>query len=114
MKVHKNTHAFFEFTRQDYNGNAITSRPRELYFSVKETGDDDDEKYLIQKTMTAGDIVTRGNGEWQIRLIPKDTANLSLGRYFCDVKVIDEYGLNFIIVETQPFDVVKTITLSGG
>ena len=112
MKIFKNTHNFLNFTRVNNNNETITSTPKEIYFSVKENYDD--ENYLIQKTMTNGDIVTTGNGEWQIRLLSKDTASLPFGKYYCDVKVVDEYGLNFIIVAPQVFEVLETVTLAGG
>lgn len=112
MKVFKNTHIFLNFTRRNNNNEAITTTPREIYFSVKENYEDD--KYLIQKTMTNGDIISNGNGEWQIRLLPSDTASLPFGKYYCDVKVIDEYGLNFIVVAPQVFEVLDTVTLAGG
>lgn len=112
MKVYKNTHIYLNFTRRNYKDETITTTPREIYFSVKENYDD--ENYLIQKRMTEGDIVSRGNGEWQIRLIPRDTEKLPFGKYYCDVKVIDEYGLNFIVVAPQVFEILETVTLTGG
>lgn len=112
MKVFKNTHNFLNFTRKNNNNEPITTTPTEIYFSVKENYDD--ERYLIQKTMTNGDIVSQGNGEWQIRLLPSDTAKLAFGKYYCDVKVIDEFGLNFIVVAPQVFEILDTVTLTGG
>lgn len=112
MKTFKKTHDFATFERRQANGDAITTTPRELIFSVKSTVDD--ETPLIQKTMSNGDIIHLGNGVWQVQLIPKDTEKMAFGRYVCDVKVIDEYGLEFIIVPAQEFKLLDTVTLVGG
>lgn len=109
MKVFKSTNNYFVFTRKDAIGNAITSKPQELIFSVKESFDAED--YIFQKKMTTGDITTQGNGEWQISIIPNDTINIPFGKYVCDVKVVDEYGLQFIIVAPQTFEVLDTVTV---
>lgn len=109
MKVFKSTNNYFVFTRKDANGNVITSTPQELIFSVKESFES--ENYLFQKKMTTGGITTQGNGEWQISIIPSDTIDIPFGKYVCDVKVVDEYGLQFIIVVPQPFEVLDTVTI---
>ncbi len=108
MKVYRNTNNYFVFSRISATGNPIVTRPQELFFSVKSSFEDED--YLFQKKMTTGDITTLGNGEWQISIIPRDTENITPGKYVCDVKVIDENGLQFIVVPPQPFEVLETVT----
>ena len=112
MKTFKRTHDFVTFERKNRNGEPITTTPREIIFSVKTTVED--ATPLIQKTMTNGDITYVGDGVWQIQLIPKDTENMAFGKYVCDVKVIDEYGLEFIVVPAQEFVLLETVTLVGG
>ena len=109
MKIYRKTNNYFTFNRIDANGNPIVTTPQELFFSVKESFES--EEYIFQKKMTSGDITTRGNGEWQISILPVDTENLTAGKYVCDVKVIDENGLQFIIVPPQPFEVLDTVTI---
>lgn len=112
MKVYKNTHNNFSFTRRNNKNEVITTTPQEIIFSVKENFDD--ENYLIQKKMTEGDIsMNPTTGEWTIRLIPNDTARLAFGRYYCDVKIINEYGLSSIIVAPQVFEILETVTIGG-
>lgn len=112
MKTFKNTHDFAEFPRKNNKGEPITTTPKELIFTVKVSVDD--ETPLIEKRMTNGDITYVGDGVWQITLIPNDTINLAFGKYICDVKVIDEYGLEFIVVPAQDFIILDTVTLAGG
>lgn len=109
MKVFKKTNNYFNFTRKNSDGNPILTTPQELYFSVRESFDSNE--YLFQKKMTSGDITAKGDGEWQISILPKDTESVSPGKYICDVKVIDEYGLQFIIVPPQPFEILDTATM---
>ena len=112
MRTFKNTHDFAEFPRKNEKGEPITTTPREIIFSVKASVDDT--APLIEKRMTRGDITSLGDGVWQIGLVPKDTAELSFGKYICDVKVIDEYGLELIVVPAQDFVILDTVTLVGG
>ena len=112
MKVYKNTHNNFSFTRRNNKNEIITTTPQEIIFSVKENFDD--ENYLIQKTMTKGEIsMNPTTGVWVIRLVPNDTAKLGFGNYYCDVKIINEYGLSSIIVAPQTFEILKTVTVGG-
>ena len=108
MRVYRNTNNYFVFARKNAEGDTITSTPQELIFSVRESFGA--EEYLFQKRMTTGDIVKRENGEWQISILPKDTENVTPGSYVCDVKVIDEHGLQFIVVAPSVFDVLDTVT----
>lgn len=109
MKVYKKTNNYFSFIRKNSNGEPITTRPQELFFSVKESFES--AEYLFQKKMTTGDITTNGEGEWQISVLPSDTEKLLPGKYVCDVKVIDENGLQFIIVAPLAFEVLDTVTV---
>lgn len=112
ISVYKNTHKFLEFQRKSAGGTPIETTPTELYFSVKARATD--EVVLIQKTLTAGDFVYMGNGVWRVSIIPQDTSDLAFGTYKADVKVIDESGLNFIIVPPTDFKVAEVVTTQGG
>jgi hypothetical protein len=110
--VFKNTHKFLEFQRKSISGAPIETKPQELFFTVKTKTTD--EKPLIQKTLTSGDFYYMGNGVWRITILPQDTATLPFGIYKADVKVIDESGLNFIIVPPVDFKVADVVTTQGG
>lgn len=108
MKVYKKTNNYFSFFRKNAAGETILTSPKELYFSVKQNFESDE--YVFQKKMTSGDIDMNKDGEWIISILPYDTENLAPGKYVCDVKVIDELGLQFIIVAPQVFEVLDVVT----
>ena len=112
VSVFKNTHAFFEFQRKHKDGTPIETTPEELYFTVK--AKTSDEVVIFQKKLSAGDFYHMGNGVWRVTILPQDTVNLAFGTYKADVKVIDESGLNFIIVAPTDFKVAEVVTTQGG
>lgn len=110
--VYKNTHKFLEFQRKSKGGKPIETTPQELFFTVKTKTTD--ETPLFQKKLSLGDFYYMGNGIWRVTILPEDTVNLPFGTYKADVKVIDESGLNFIVVPPTDFKVAEVVTMQGG
>lgn len=111
ISVFKNTHKFLEFQRRDAEGKPIETTPREIFFSVK--AKTTDEVMLFQKKLSTGGIIYIGDGVWRITILPQDTAELDFGTYKADVKVIDEDGLNFIVVPPADFKIAEVVTTQG-
>ena len=112
ISVYRNTHKFLEFQRLDSNGKPIETTPQEIYFTVK--AKTTDEVVLFQKKLTAGDFIYMGDGVWRVTILPQDTALLAFGTYKADVKIINETGLNFIVVAPTDFKVAEVVTTQGG
>lgn len=64
----------------------------EMYFTVKKTTKD--RAFLFQKKLSNEEILKLGPGDYQIRIEPEDTNNLTYGNYKFDVQLtwIDERG----------------------
>lgn len=107
VNIYQGNDKFLKFTRQDIDGNSITTTPQALYFTVKRTESDLD--MLFQKQIGSG-IEQQEDGSWIIHILPEDTAWMAFGKYFCDVKVVDESGHKFTIVKPQEFNVLKVAT----
>lgn len=78
--------ATFHFHREDVNGTIIRETPTDVFFTVKNTFDD--QPFVIQKKMSDGTITEDSNYEYHITILPEDTNNLEFGEYVYDVEVI--------------------------
>lgn len=107
VNIYQGNDKFLKFTRQDIDGEPITTMPQALYFTVKRTSNDYDA--LFQKKIGNG-IEQQIDGSWIIHIAPEDTSWLAFGKYFCDVKVVDESGYKFTIVKPQEFNVLDVST----
>ena len=64
----------------------------EIYFTVKKTARD--RAFLFQKRLSTGGILKLGLGDYQVKIEPSDTDNLSYGNYLFDIQLVwnDEQG----------------------
>ena len=62
----------------------------EIYMTVKRTFND--KKFLIQKMLGDGSIVSLGDGAYSFTFEPEDTDNLSFGKYVFDIELIRSEG----------------------
>ncbi len=98
---------FVRFLINDMNGTITDVDFSEIYFTVKKTTDDI--PFLFQKKLSAGTIQKIANGDYQLKIEPEDTYNLSYGRYKFDVNIkylnqIDETFVgDFVITEEVTF-----------
>ena len=63
-----------------------------MYFTISTVKDmEDTSKYLVHKSVGDGiyDLTQQGDEQqtWQVRVAPKDTNNLPVGRYYYDFQV---------------------------
>ncbi len=107
VNIYQGNDRFLKFTRQDIDGNPILTTPQALYFTVKRTAQS--VEYIFQKSLDGG-ITQQEDGSWLIHIVPSDTRYLAFGKYFCDVKVVDENGYKFTIVKPQEFNVLDVST----
>lgn len=85
IKIARSETTILRFMRKDSEGNTITARPEDIFFTVK--ADYRKEEYLIQKRLSDGGIVFDSeDGYYYITLLPEDTDRLPFGRYYCDIK----------------------------
>ena len=80
------------FLINDIGGVATDIDFSEMYFTVKRTTKD--RAFLFQKKLSNEEILKLGPGDYQIRIEPEDTNNLTYGNYKFDVQLtwIDERG----------------------
>lgn len=76
--------ATFHFHREDADGSVITVPPTAIYFTVKESFDD--EGFVIQKTLE--DMTIDSAYEYHLTILPDDTNELEFGEYVYDLEVI--------------------------
>ena len=97
----------FFFYRKDTKGDVITTVPLAMWFTVKNTLKD--EAVRFQKTLHNG-IEQMEDGAWIVHIYANDTANLKNDKYVYDVKIRDENGYLFTIIEPQDFIVKPVVT----
>lgn len=78
--------AKFKFQRHDANGDVITTKADDIYFTVKENGYSDD--VLLQKTIE--DMEFDDNYYYHFTIEPSDTDDFEYGTYRYDIEVIHE------------------------
>jgi hypothetical protein len=76
--------AKYKFQRIDSEG-VITTRPRHLYFTVKETANK--KAVVFQKTID--DMTLDEDGTWHFTIEPEDTNGKQYGDYVFDIEVIN-------------------------
>jgi len=69
-----------------------------IYFTVKKNKDT--QSFIFQKSLKDNTIVRLGPGDYQFKIAPEDTNNMSYGKYFADIQV----GYRDLIKETFPID----------
>lgn len=107
LSIYKENDKFFEFTRYDADGEKITTVPQGLFFTVKRAYEEDSP--IILKSIGNG-IEQLEDGSWQVHIQPRDTEFRATGKYYCDVKVRNEDGLEFTIVQPQEFQILEVAT----
>ena len=60
----------------------------EIYFTVKKTTKD--REYLFQKKLTTGGITKLGRGDYELKIEPADTQDMSYGNYKFDIQIVYE------------------------
>lgn len=78
--------AKYKFQRHDADGNVITTKADNIYFTVKTNGYSDD--VLLQKTIE--DMEFDNDYYYHFVIEPSDTDNLSFGTYRYDIEVIQD------------------------
>lgn len=80
----------------------------EIYFTVKKTTHEVD--YEFQKRLSTGGIVKVDTGEYQVKIEPEDTGNMSYGNYKFDIQIVLDNKLketflgDFILTEEVTFN----------
>jgi hypothetical protein len=108
VSIYKENDKTFYFFRRDISGNIIKTRPKELWFTVRDKNDD----VVFTKTLSNGGIVQGEDFSWLINIFPHDTSNVSHGNYFCDVKIRNESNKEYTIVKPQGFVIKRVATKS--
>ncbi len=95
------------FLVNDLDGEITNVDFTEIYFTVKKTSKIN--SYLFQKKLSSGGIVKLGRGDYQLRIEPEDTDNLSYGNYRFDIQLVFIDSSNQIqIKETFSGDLILT------
>lgn len=110
LEMYQGNDTNFTFTRKNENGEAITTTPQALFFTVRPSFQGG---ILFQKSMGSG-IQQKNDGTWDIRIDAEDTDSLSVPnaglKCVCDVKIVDEYGEEKTIVKPQDFMILPVVT----
>ncbi len=95
------------FLVNDPDGTVTNIDFTEIYFTVKKTPRDN--TYKFQKRLSRGEIIKLGNGDYEVRIEPDDTNNLTYGNYKFDVQLMyatqlkETFVGDFIITEEVTF-----------
>lgn len=76
----------YKFQRENCEGEIITTRPDELFFTVKEATTQ--EEFVFQKRLD--DMTLDTDGTYHFTVEPEDTNNLIYGDYVYDIEVIND------------------------
>lgn len=110
LEMYQGNDVNFTFTRKDENGEAITTIPQAIFFTVRQSFQGN---ILFQKSVGSG-IQQKSDGAWDIRIDAEDTVLLNVPgtglKCVCDVKIVDEYGEEKTIVKPQDFMILPTVT----
>ena len=98
----------FKFIRRDLNGKIISTVPQGMWFTVKSSFEN--KSFVFQKSLNNG-ISQNSDGSWTVSINAEDTAELTTGKYYCDVKIRDEQGREITIVKPQIFAVEDVATM---
>lgn len=74
------------FLVKDLDGTDTTVDFTEIYFTVKKTTRD--REYKFQKRLTRGEILKLGDGDYEVKIEPNDTDNLTYGNYKFDIQLV--------------------------
>lgn len=88
--VQGDTSSIYKFQRKDADGNVITTKPKKMWITFKETTNCS--KALFQKTLENGITFSTEDHYYRFQLEPADTENLSYGEYGFDIKITNEKG----------------------
>lgn len=66
-----------------------------------------DKSHIIRKELTKADVV---DGQIQIVIYPSETADIEVGKYVFDVRLVQDEQHIFTIVPYSEFDVLKNVT----
>lgn len=94
------------FLVNDPNGTGTDIDFDSIYFTVKKSAKD--RLYFFQKSLKNGTIEKLGLGDYQIKITPEDTKQMSFGRYVFDI----QFSYKDILKETfkGDFDVLEEVT----
>ena len=88
--VQGDTSEIYKFQRKDAKGNVITTLPKKMWVTFKETTNCS--AALFQKTLGNGITFSQEDHNYRFQLQPEDTENLDYGKYGFDIKIINEKG----------------------
>lgn len=74
------------FVRRDLNGQIITAMPYAIFFTVKNSYDD--ENLILQKRL--GEGIEFDGQTYHLSISPEDTESLAYGNYVFDIEVIQD------------------------
>lgn len=108
IKIRRGDIQYFTFKRKNENGETITTIPKNIYFSVKESYNS---RYpIIQKTLN--DMTMDVDGTYHFRILPIDTNKLKYGNYVYDLEVYDED--NYVkTISIGEFRIIEEVTFNS-
>lgn len=108
LSIYQGNDKVFKFIRRDLNGNIISTVPQGIWFTVKSRLEN--KSFVFQKSLNNG-ISQNSDGSWTVSIDAEDTAELTTGKYYCDVKIRDEQGREITIVKPQIFAIEDVATM---
>lgn len=96
------------FVINDSSGAVAEAEFTEIYFTVKKTTRE--VNYEFQKRLSTGGIIKVTTGEYQVKIEPEDTGNMSYGNYKFDIQIVLDDKLketflgDFILTEEVTFN----------
>ena len=94
------------FQISEPSGSLSTTDFTEIYFTVKKTAND--KNFIFQKTLSGGSIEKIGDGDYQLRIEPRDTNELQFKRYEFDIELVYENQIKQ--TEVGILEITKEIT----
>lgn len=107
IKVFRGDDVSFTLNFRDANGNALDLTDSDVWFTVKQSGSDNDASAKIQKTVSSHTDAT--NGVTTVTLSNSDTA-FEAGDYLYDFQLVDS-GSNVTTYGSGKFTLLQDITL---
>ena len=107
MNITRGDYKKIKFQRKNMNNEIITDKPDKMYFTIKNNEYTKD--VLIQKTFENGITFTE-EYYYVIEILPKDTDNLSYGKYYFDIEIIINGKPKTIKIDE--FNITKEITFT--
>ena len=94
MQITRGNTKYLKFQRHYCDDEVITELPQNIYFSIKY--DYNQDEFLIQKTLNNGIEYDTKDNYYYITINPDDTEDLPYGKYYFDIKVVDNDYKNTI------------------